>query len=112
MVEGLRPIPKKLIGAKGFNLGLTPAEVLTEPVVKCKECGCDDFSPDSFKKTKCSNCFHVHAGAPPPPSKSGGAKPDEPAVESVPKCKDCGCGNFKPDPFKKSKCSNCFHNHV
>jgi len=105
------PNAKKLIGAKGFNLGLAPAEAPTEPIVKCKECGCDDFSPDSFKKTKCSNCFHVHAGAPPPP-KSGGPKPDEVTVEAVAKCKDCGCGNFKSDAFKKTKCANCFHVHV
>jgi len=103
---------KGMIGAKGFNLGLAPAEASTEPVVKCKECGCEDFVPDSFKKTKCSNCFHVHAGAPPPPAAKAAAKPEEPAAEAVPKCKDCACTNFKPDAFKKSKCSNCFHNHV
>lgn len=108
---GVSPNNKRLIGAKGFNLGLAPTEAPTEPVVKCKECGCDEFSPDSFKKTKCSNCFHVHSGAPPPP-KTGGPKPEEPVVDSTPKCKDCGCSAFKSDPFKKSKCANCFHNHV
>jgi len=111
---GMSPNAKKgMLGAKGFNLGLAPLEAPTEPVVKCKDCGCEDFAPDSFKKTKCSNCFHVHAGAPPPPAaKAAAAKPDEPAGGAVPKCKDCACTSFQPDPFKKSKCANCFHNHV
>ncbi|CAG8544516.1 2447_t:CDS:2, partial [Acaulospora morrowiae] len=26
----------------------------------CKECGCDDYSPNVFKKDSCNNCFHKH----------------------------------------------------
>lgn len=26
----------------------------------CGQCGCKDFKQDAFKKSKCSNCFHVH----------------------------------------------------
>jgi hypothetical protein len=26
----------------------------------CKECGCDEFSPNVFKKGSCNNCFHKH----------------------------------------------------
>ncbi|CAJ0879947.1 10492_t:CDS:2 [Entrophospora sp. SA101] len=26
----------------------------------CQECGCDDFSPNVFKKDNCNNCFHKH----------------------------------------------------
>ncbi|RIA98629.1 hypothetical protein C1645_75959 [Glomus cerebriforme] len=26
----------------------------------CKECGCDDYSPNVFKKGNCKNCFHMH----------------------------------------------------
>jgi hypothetical protein len=27
------------------------------------------------------------------------------------KCATCGCGNFVPNQFKKSNCSNCLHDH-
>ncbi|RUP23581.1 hypothetical protein BC936DRAFT_138983 [Jimgerdemannia flammicorona] len=33
----------------------TPAEGIS-----CGECGCDDFSPNLFKKGQCNNCFHKH----------------------------------------------------
>lgn len=26
----------------------------------CDECGCDDFSPDVFKPSRCKSCFHYH----------------------------------------------------
>ncbi|CAG8489510.1 7373_t:CDS:2 [Scutellospora calospora] len=29
-------------------------------VEPCAECGCDDFSPNVFKKDNCNNCFHKH----------------------------------------------------
>ena len=29
-------------------------------MVKCKDCGCDDYSPNVFKKGSCNNCFHRH----------------------------------------------------
>jgi hypothetical protein len=32
----------------------------TTDVGPCRECGCDEFSPDVFKKDKCNNCFHKH----------------------------------------------------
>ncbi|KAI9320445.1 hypothetical protein BX666DRAFT_1851746 [Dichotomocladium elegans] len=36
----------------------TQSEETHEP--DCQECGCNDFSPDVFKKGKCNNCFHKH----------------------------------------------------
>jgi len=116
----MSPKVKKLsaLGAKGFNplAGMstpTAADAASsEPVGKCKECGCEDFSPDPFKKNKCMNCFHIHAPAPPPPKKEEPAPAAAVTVEVIVKCKECGCGNFKPDAFKKTKCANCFHSHV
>jgi hypothetical protein len=26
----------------------------------CKECDCDEYSPNVFKKGSCKNCFHIH----------------------------------------------------
>jgi Variant SH3 domain len=28
--------------------------------MKCRECGCDEFRANVFKKGSCNNCFHVH----------------------------------------------------
>jgi Variant SH3 domain len=28
--------------------------------VRCRECGCDEFRANVFKKGSCNNCFHVH----------------------------------------------------
>jgi hypothetical protein len=28
--------------------------------VACRECGCDEFRANVFKKGSCNNCFHVH----------------------------------------------------
>ena len=30
--------------------------------VKCRECGCEEFRANVFKKGSCNNCFHVHIG--------------------------------------------------
>ncbi|ORZ17948.1 hypothetical protein BCR42DRAFT_478578 [Absidia repens] len=34
--------------------------VETPLVANCKECGCDDYSANLFKKGHCNNCFHEH----------------------------------------------------
>jgi hypothetical protein len=39
------------------------------------------------------------------------APPPAAVVVAVPACTTCGCNEFKQDPFKKAKCSNCFHQH-
>lgn len=35
-------------------------ELEAAAVPNCKECGCDDFSANVFKKGSCNNCFHKH----------------------------------------------------
>ncbi|KAG0085476.1 hypothetical protein BGZ93_008101 [Podila epicladia] len=30
------------------------------PVGPCRECQCDDFAPNVFKRGSCNNCFHTH----------------------------------------------------
>ncbi|CAG8457346.1 15836_t:CDS:2 [Funneliformis mosseae] len=40
-----------------FNLG---REKSNEDFGPCKECDCDDYSPNVFKKGSCKNCFHIH----------------------------------------------------
>ncbi|CAG8462253.1 10852_t:CDS:2 [Ambispora gerdemannii] len=32
----------------------------TANVAACAECGCNDYSPNVFKKGSCNNCFHKH----------------------------------------------------
>ena len=37
------------------------APVQAVAVVKCGDCGCDDFQPHTFKKNTCNVCYHDHA---------------------------------------------------
>lgn len=41
---------------------LIPAGSATTVIngTKCRECGCDEFRANVFKKGSCNNCFHVH----------------------------------------------------
>ncbi|CAI2168120.1 5128_t:CDS:2 [Funneliformis geosporum] len=40
-----------------YNVG---KEKSNENFGPCKECDCDDYSPNVFKKGSCKNCFHIH----------------------------------------------------
>ncbi|KAF9325853.1 hypothetical protein BG006_010686 [Podila minutissima] len=31
-----------------------------KPAAPCRECHCDDFAPNVFKRGSCNNCFHTH----------------------------------------------------
>lgn len=52
------------LGPQAHARAVTPAattinaDVPAQP--NCHECGCDDFSPNVFKKGHCNNCFHKH----------------------------------------------------
>jgi hypothetical protein len=35
-------------------------ETTTQDFGPCKECDCNDYSPNVFKKGSCKNCFHIH----------------------------------------------------
>ncbi|RHZ47942.1 hypothetical protein Glove_564g51 [Diversispora epigaea] len=43
-------IPQELINTNNNNPNVGP----------CRECDCDDYSPNLFKKGSCNNCFHKH----------------------------------------------------
>ena len=51
------PPPPVLRGSKPISTG-----VVGGGEVKCRECGCDEFRANVFKKGSCNNCFHVHIG--------------------------------------------------
>ena len=43
--------------------GTKPASSATTAVAadsKCRECGCEEFRANVFKRGSCNNCFHVH----------------------------------------------------
>ncbi|KAJ9069654.1 hypothetical protein DSO57_1016291 [Entomophthora muscae] len=49
-------------GEAAANMAAAVGEA-TNPTVTaaaCRECGCDDFSANVFKKGSCNNCFHAH----------------------------------------------------
>ena len=52
------PPPPVSRGSKPSSAGTTVIGGRGE--VKCKECGCDEFRANVFKKGSCNNCFHVH----------------------------------------------------
>jgi Variant SH3 domain len=41
---------------------ITSSTTTTGSDLKCRECGCDEFRANVFKKGSCNNCFHVHIG--------------------------------------------------
>lgn len=53
---------KKGVPMMGFNpmAGLKKEAGPMLKMENCKDCGCEEFQADAFKKTKCTNCFHVH----------------------------------------------------
>ena len=46
VARGSKPVAGGLSGAGGDG--------------RCRECGCDEFRANVFKKGRCNNCFHVH----------------------------------------------------
>lgn len=50
---GISNISKAMTRNSGNTKNASNAE-------KCKECSCDDFSPNVFKPGSCNNCFHKH----------------------------------------------------
>ncbi|KAJ1920869.1 hypothetical protein IWQ60_006909 [Tieghemiomyces parasiticus] len=39
---------------------VAPPPAVASAVAACATCGCDDYSPNVFKKGSCNNCFHKH----------------------------------------------------
>jgi hypothetical protein len=52
------PPPPVSRGSKPVMSGSSASSVSGD--VKCRECGCDEFRANVFKKGSCNNCFHVH----------------------------------------------------
>lgn len=48
------PPPPTSRGTKSTSSSTTAADS------KCRECGCQEFRANVFKKGSCNNCFHVH----------------------------------------------------
>ena len=48
------PPPPTLRGTKPASSATTAADS------KCRECGCEEFRANVFKRGSCNNCFHVH----------------------------------------------------
>jgi hypothetical protein len=44
----------------GSTAASTSASVAGGSDAKCRECGCEEFRANVFKKGSCNNCFHVH----------------------------------------------------
>ncbi|CAO3598159.1 unnamed protein product [Absidia cylindrospora] len=42
------------------TVSIPSQRIETTPATNCKECGCDDYSANLFKKGHCNNCFHEH----------------------------------------------------
>jgi len=38
----------------------TQSKTSSRAVAECRECGCDDFAANVFRKDNCNNCFHRH----------------------------------------------------
>lgn len=61
--DGLADITAAITGVKLKHKSSEPAKK-SEPVVEavgaCSTCGCDEFSPNAFKKGHCNMCFHKH----------------------------------------------------
>lgn len=49
-------------GEAAVNMAAAVGEAITTSTTAaaCRECGCDDFSANVFKKGSCNNCFHAH----------------------------------------------------
>ena len=52
------PPPPVSRGSKPLIPASSSATVINE--TRCRECGCDEFRANVFKKGRCNNCFHVH----------------------------------------------------
>jgi hypothetical protein len=52
------PPPPVSRGSKPSLTGSAGSSVAGD--VRCRECGCDEFRANVFKKGSCNNCFHVH----------------------------------------------------
>lgn len=46
--------------AASMAAAVTNNDVSSSNIAECRECGCDDFNPNVFKKGACNNCFHKH----------------------------------------------------
>jgi len=56
-----KPPPPAPRGSKPMSSGsASTASTNTAVDTKCRECGCDEFRANVFKKGSCNNCFHVH----------------------------------------------------
>lgn len=53
------PPPPAPRGSKP-TAGLTNSANANGGSMACRECGCDEFRANVFKKGSCNNCFHVH----------------------------------------------------
>jgi len=53
------PPPPAPRGSKP-TAGLTNSGNANGGSMACRECGCDEFRANVFKKGSCNNCFHVH----------------------------------------------------
>jgi Variant SH3 domain len=46
--------------SRGSKPTISPASTFVATDTKCRECGCQEFRANVFKKGSCNNCFHVH----------------------------------------------------
>jgi hypothetical protein len=53
-----KPPPPAPRGSKPASLASTGSSTAAD--TRCRECGCDEFRANVFKKGSCNNCFHVH----------------------------------------------------
>lgn len=54
------PSPRPGYVGKDYFGGAPPVQEAVVDTQTCSTCGCDEFSPNVFKKGSCNNCFHVH----------------------------------------------------
>jgi hypothetical protein len=58
--RGSKPI--STTGSTGSSSTIAASTTTAGGDLKCRECGCNEFRANVFKKGSCNNCFHVHVG--------------------------------------------------
>ena len=53
-----KPPPPAPRGSKPASMTSSSSSTMVD--TKCRECGCEEFRANVFKKGSCNNCFHVH----------------------------------------------------
>lgn len=88
----------------------------------CVGCGCSNFEPCGFPKSKCKNCLHFHESNDDQAASNQRTvrKPERKVIVNAPVerdavmiCtdKDCDCDNFVACVYPKNRCKNCKHIH-